>query len=1198
MSTNRQKRPSDRTPNRPTPARPRVQESPEHPVNRFDDIPAEFKHMLAQNVRETREAAAASRSLAPPSAGEPSTAPKRKKPLTRRIAAEPLQAPEPGPASTSKVSVSETRPVNQPRSTRQPDTTLKETPQSPLQVKTQKAQEQFIQSLEEADLYTTNLAKPGRSSSYSAEQSNSMVQASRNKSVERDAYDDEEEDEEEEFDDDSDVDWETIDLSNLKPAELSYRTNNEPLVLDLSVKLSSKAKDAVRKGPTPVERKIRLEVHKLHVLCLLAHNHYRSRLCNDKKTQKYLLPILEKKVIAELNDNSYQQSKVFRIGLSNAAAAFRRRFTVTKPGTRKPLWGYTASSFDSLVGDGVVGIKEFRAAAQNMEGTRDLGAQLFCALLRRTGLDARMVCSLQPLSYHFKSKYNIDDEKKRLMLFVTENKDDYETSDEDVDSATFVGNVNKAYGGPPPQRPNWRLPPVAAARSGAAPAAKKPSKKREKALRVHDPTQPIYWVEVFDEMSQSWIAVDPLGMGVVRNLTQFEPPKSDFQNEMSYVVAFDNDNHVRDITRKYVKDYNGLTRTLRVDGTLDGAKWWSKALRLYKIPAYMAPDRDQLENGLMEDRVLREGVPKSLSAMKNHPVFVIEEQLRQNEVLHPKVKCGTMSGKNRKSIPVYRRQDVKQVKTATQWYMLGREIKAGEQPLKHKTIKKPKRSREMELDELEEPEEQETGMYAEFQTIIYLSEPCVGPIVPQNAYGNIDLYVPSMLPEGGVHIPHKMARVAADFLGIGDFVADAVVGFDFRTAGKSTPVINGIVVGQESEDALWLMIRHIEKEEAEAADEERRLKLLALWRNMFLKLRIKKHVDTYVLDGDEEEEPAEPSDSKPSFESSKTLEESDAEAASPATITEDGSYRDGGFFTDELNRLAAIMLKSKQEDSRETKWKKYAEKKLAEAEEHTNYAFVMEEPPLKKQKLAAKSDSKGKGRAIDVEGYGGGFMANDDEPVGGGFIVDDGGPIRGGFIVDDDEAIGGGFIADNDETLGGGFIVDDQDGEQHEGGGFLLEEEPGHPFVLKESEGGGFIVEEEAVNTPPSTKKRSRTSTPDLNYHQPGLNKKSKISASPSLVILTDKKRKAQDNGGDEETHRKKAKSVSSSPNVFSPVSSNEVKRKAGDVSNGGRPHKKGKSASPPANDERDVRDEMDENFSDDIQDDEFEYSDAGWTSD
>ena len=42
---------------------------------------------------------------------------------------------------------------------------------------------------------------------------------------------------------------------------------------------------------------------------------------------------------------------------------------------------------------------DFCEAAIKLEGSRDIGAQLFCALLRSTGVDARLVCSLQPLPF-------------------------------------------------------------------------------------------------------------------------------------------------------------------------------------------------------------------------------------------------------------------------------------------------------------------------------------------------------------------------------------------------------------------------------------------------------------------------------------------------------------------------------------------------------------------------------------------------------------------------------------------------------------------------------------------------------------------------------------------------------------------------------------------------------------------------------
>lgn len=42
---------------------------------------------------------------------------------------------------------------------------------------------------------------------------------------------------------------------------------------------------------------------------------------------------------------------------------------------------------------------DFRKHAVSLEGSRDLGAQLYCALLRAVGVEARLVCSLQVLPF-------------------------------------------------------------------------------------------------------------------------------------------------------------------------------------------------------------------------------------------------------------------------------------------------------------------------------------------------------------------------------------------------------------------------------------------------------------------------------------------------------------------------------------------------------------------------------------------------------------------------------------------------------------------------------------------------------------------------------------------------------------------------------------------------------------------------------
>lgn len=40
---------------------------------------------------------------------------------------------------------------------------------------------------------------------------------------------------------------------------------------------------------------------------------------------------------------------------------------------------------------------DFRETSSSLTASRDVGAQLFCSLLRSAGVDARLVCSLQPL---------------------------------------------------------------------------------------------------------------------------------------------------------------------------------------------------------------------------------------------------------------------------------------------------------------------------------------------------------------------------------------------------------------------------------------------------------------------------------------------------------------------------------------------------------------------------------------------------------------------------------------------------------------------------------------------------------------------------------------------------------------------------------------------------------------------------------
>lgn len=83
----------------------------------------------------------------------------------------------------------------------------------------------------------------------------------------------------------SDLDWEEVDLAQSMNQEDDLN-NDSTLELVLDGNNHSEAAEnqsRKRKPATAAERKLRLVIHKMHVLCLLAHVHRRNHWCNDEQ---------------------------------------------------------------------------------------------------------------------------------------------------------------------------------------------------------------------------------------------------------------------------------------------------------------------------------------------------------------------------------------------------------------------------------------------------------------------------------------------------------------------------------------------------------------------------------------------------------------------------------------------------------------------------------------------------------------------------------------------------------------------------------------------------------------------------------------------------------------------------------------------------------------------------------------------------
>lgn len=140
-----------------------------------------------------------------------------------------------------------------------------------------------------------------------------------------------------------------------------------------------------------------------------------------------------------------------------------------------------------------------------------------------------------------------------------------------------------------------------------------------------------------------------------------------------------------------------------------------------------------------------------------------------------------------------------------------------------------------------------TALYAPHQTLLYVAPPVVNGQIPKNVYGNLDVYAPSMVPPGGIHIPHPDTARAARIVGI-DY-ADAVTGFSFK-GRHGTAITSGAVVGVEYRDAVEEVIKAFEDEQAQAEDERRSLAALRMWKRFLAGLRIRERIEGYDIEGE------------------------------------------------------------------------------------------------------------------------------------------------------------------------------------------------------------------------------------------------------------------------------------------------------------------------------------------------------------
>lgn len=632
--------------------------------------------------------------------------------------------------------------------------------------------------------------------------------------------------------------------------------------------------------------------------------------------------------------NLSQGDPILRL-LKYLAAYWKKRFRITAPSMRKKGYFPTAKSLATELkawqankegpsdrkseregnpdseeydaerfGERIPTKAEFLEAARRCEGSRDVGAQLFTALVRGLGPEARMVASLQPIGFGFTKVEECVMKKGHMSQPATVKPKDKSVPNSKKKAADTPNSTVKKQNkpAPKPQRPvvptgkrssgrksgTKPLPvdsddqsdsSLSSARSDISDASIieiTPSKPVSHTRKHYDTDLkfPTYWTEVLSPITNTYIPVSPLVISTVAStpdlLSSFEPRGTAAEKAkqvICYVIGYNADGSAKDVTVRYLKKHiwPGKTKGFRMPvekipiynkhGKVkrnEEFDWFKHVMSSYTRNGRLCTEADRIEDEgdlvpVKPSNAKRSdgSDPQTLQDYKQSAEFVLERHLRREEAIRPTAKAVKtfMAGKGDKAKPepVYLRKDVVLCKTAESWHKEGRQIVESALPMKRVPMRAVTliRKREIEEAERESGEKAMQGLYAREQTEWIVPPPIRDGKIPKNAYGNIDIYVPTMVPQGAVHVPLRGAARICKKLEI-DF-AEACTGFEFGRQ-IAVPVLTGVVVAEENADMVREAWRADQMAKMEKEEKKRQEAALKMWRKFLLGLRVIERV--------------------------------------------------------------------------------------------------------------------------------------------------------------------------------------------------------------------------------------------------------------------------------------------------------------------------------------------------------------------
>jgi xeroderma pigmentosum group C-complementing protein len=310
----------------------------------------------------------------------------------------------------------------------------------------------------------------------------------------------------------------------------------------------------------------------MYLLTLLGSFRYLNTLLSSPALLKTLRPAIPPAIENALKSGpeftQAQRSNAFLRGLRELVALWTPLWKETKRGWRRPRWveppdlGKIPAYLD-LTGE--ISEDMLMEAARTKRGSRDVGAWLFTSLLRSIGVEARLVCSLQPLQFSFANE--------------GPRQDFYDDTPEEMARDKSQISISSTEDGP--QSSSRGAPRTAQFPSSSRPVYKNP-RQYIAETKTYSPNHPFFWTEAWNLASQKWIAVDSLVGRTVNQPSKIEPPPTSGDggvgdNVLAYVVGFDSGGYARDVTRRYAKAFHAKTWKVRVESQ-GGERWWNRVV--------------------------------------------------------------------------------------------------------------------------------------------------------------------------------------------------------------------------------------------------------------------------------------------------------------------------------------------------------------------------------------------------------------------------------------------------------------------------------------------------------------------------------------------------------------------------------------------------------------------------------------------